>query len=249
MASADETGSVSAGWRGLVRLGAVAAMVVVVMIPLQAAVFILHPPPSTVAGYFAAFQDNPFLALLDLDLLLTLDYLVLVPFYLALYAVLRRTAPGWALLALVVGLFSVVLFVVSREATFSMWLLSDQFAAATSEEERSATRAAGTALLTAYNGGTFATSYVLGAISTLVFSATMLRHRTYGRAPGVVGLVTGVTMLVPANVGTVGLVLAMVSLVPTALWLILLVPHLLRSARRSEGVEQEDGPDQGVPAR
>ena len=249
MVSADASSPVSAGWRGLVRLGAVAAMVVVVMIPLQAAVFVLHPPPSTVEDHFAAFQDNPFLALLDLDLLLTLDYLVLVPFYLALYAVLRRTAPGWALLALVVGLFSVVLFVVSREATFSMWMLSDQYAAATSAAERAATRAAGTTLLTLYNGGTFATSYVLGAISTLVFSATMVRHRVYGRLPGVVGLVTGVTMIVPANVGTLGLVLAMVSLVPTALWLILLVPHLLRSARRPEGVEQEDGPDQGVSAR
>ena len=120
---------------------------------------------------------------------------------------------------------------------------------ATSAQERAAGRAAGTSLLTLYDGGTFATSYVLGVISTLVFSATIVRYRTYGRFPGVVGLVTGVTMLVPANIATVGLVLAMVSLVPTALWLILLGSHLLRSARRPEGVEQGDGPDQGVPAR
>jgi len=56
-------------WRPLVRWGAVAAIVVLVMIPLQAAVFLLSPPPTTVADYFALFQANPLLGLLDLDLL------------------------------------------------------------------------------------------------------------------------------------------------------------------------------------
>ena len=68
-------------------VGAIAAMVVVVLIPLQAAVFVLSPPPSTAEGFFALFQANPLLALVDLDLLLTLDYLIMVPFYLALTVV------------------------------------------------------------------------------------------------------------------------------------------------------------------
>ena len=168
------------------------------------------------------FQENPLLGLLDLDLLLTLDYLVMIPFYLALYVVVRRVAPAWGLLALMVGLFSLVLFVVSREATFSMWMLSDQYAAATSAADKAALLAAGRTLLTLYNGGTFATSYILGAISTLIFSAMMVRHHIFGRLPGLVGVLTGLTMLVPANAGPVGLTIAMVSLLPTAAWLILL---------------------------
>lgn len=161
--SADTTTTVLIGaqWRGLVRLGAAAAVFVVVMIPLQTAVFLLSPPPSTVEGFFALFQENPLLGLLDLDLLLTLDYLVMTSFYLALYVVVRQAAPAWGLLALVIGLFSLVLFVVSREATFSMWMISDQYTAATSSTERAALLAAGTALLTLNNGGTFGTSYTL----------------------------------------------------------------------------------------
>jgi hypothetical protein len=240
---------VDTDWQGLVRLGAAAATFVVVMIPLQAAVFILSPPPRTVEGFFALFQESPMLGLLDLDILLTLDYLVMIPFYMALYVVVRRVAPAWGLLALVIGLFSLALFVVSREATFSMWMLSDQYAAATSDTDKAALLAAGTTLLTLYNGGTFATSYVLGAISTLVFSAMMIRHHIFGRLPGLVGALTGLTMLVPANAGRVGLTIAMASLLPTAAWLILLIPNLLRVARETPR-GQDPGPvaatEQGV---
>lgn len=231
--SVDEAAGKS--WRGLIRVGAAGALLVLLIMPVQAAVFLASPPPETAEGFFRLFQDNPWLGLLSLDLLLTLNYLALMPFYLALYAVIRRASPAWALLALITGLCSVVLFVVSREATFSMWILSDQFDAAASESERAAILAAGTALLTVYNGSTFAISYLLGAASTLIYSAAMLRHGVFGKLPGVIGLVTGISMLVPANAGSVGLVVAMLSLIPTALWLILLVPRLLRAAVELEG--------------
>ena len=218
-------------WRGLFRLGAGAAVFVIAMIPLQPALFIVSPPPATAAEYFDLFQDRPLLGLLDLDLLLILDYLVMIPLYVALYAVIRPVAPAWALLALILGLFALVLYVVSREATFSMWMLSNDYAAATDAGDRAAIRAAGVTLLTLYNGGTFATSYLLGALSTLMFSAALLRHKIFGTLPGRLGLVTGLTMLIPPNVGQAGLVLSMLSLLPTAAWLALLSAHLFRLGR------------------
>jgi hypothetical protein len=216
--------------RPLVRTAAVAAIIVVVMIPLQAAVFLLSPPPTTVAGYFALFQANPLLGLLDLDLLLTVDYLVMIPFYLALFVLLRGREASLALLALTLGMFSLALFFFSREATFSMWQLSDQYVVA-NESDRAALLASGQMLLTLYNGGTFGLSYLLGAASTLLFSVAMLRSGRFGRTTAVVGLVTGVTMLVPPNTGPVGLVVAMLSLVPTMVWLVLIARRLIAAAR------------------
>ena len=227
--SAEETARTS--WQGLIRVGGVGAVLVLLLMPVQAAVFLISPPPATVEGFFRLFQDNPWLGLLSLDLLLTLTYLAMLPFYLALYAVIRQASPAWALLALITGVLSVGLFVVSREATFSMWILSDQFAAAASESEKAALLAAGTGLLTLYNGSTFAISYLLGAASTLIYSVTMLRHRVFGKLPGIIGVLTGLTMLIPANAGPVGLVVALLSLIPTAVWLIVLIPHFLRAAR------------------
>ncbi|WP_243076675.1 DUF4386 family protein [Microbacterium sp. SS28] len=223
--------SVDPQWRPLVLLGAGAAMFVLIMIPIQALVFILSPPPQTVLAYFDLFQRNPLLGVLDLDLLLTIDYLAMVPFYLALFAVIRRASVTSALLATVFGLFSVVLFLVSREATFSMWLLSGQHGSATTAAEQAALVASGQTLLTLYNGGTFGLSYLLGALSTLIFSVAMIRHRVFGLLPGTVGVITGLTMVVPANLGQTGLVIAMLSLIPTALWLALLSRAFLRTAK------------------
>lgn len=231
MAEGVHTLATEDAWRPLLRLAAVSAAVVVVMIPIQAAVFLLSPPPSTVLDYFALFQRNPLLGLLDLDLLLTIDYLAMIPFYLALYGVVRRVSPAWALLALVMGLFSLVLFLFSREATFSMWLLSNQYAAASDPAQQAALVASGQTLLTLYNGGSFAISYLLGAASTLVYSAAMLRHRVFGRLPGIVGIVTGVTMLMPPNTGPIGVTVALLSLIPTAAWLIILCRAFLRATR------------------
>lgn len=218
-------------WRSMFRLASISAVVVACLIPLQAAVFLLSPPPATVLQYFDLFKHNPILGLLDLDLLLTVDYLALVPLYLSLYLVVRRRSATAALLGLVLGLFSVVLFLVSREATFSMWMLSSQYAAATDQSQQVALVAAGQVLLTLYNGGTFGLSYLLGAASTLLFSWAMWRHQVFGRAPGIVGIITGVTMLVPPNTGTLGLILAMVSLIPTAVWLVLLARAFHRTIR------------------
>lgn len=89
----------------------------------------------------------------------------------------------------------------------------------------------GQSLLTLYNGGTFTVSYLLGAVSALTYSAAMFAHRIFGRLPGLVGIITGLTMLVPPNIGSLGVIVAMLSLIPTAVWLILLARAFLASAR------------------
>jgi Domain of unknown function (DUF4386) len=213
-------------WAPLFRVARITAVMVVCLIPLQALVFLLSPPPQTVLGYFDLFARNPLLGLVDLDLLLIVDYLAMIPLYLALYVLVKRRSGTLALLGLVLGLFSLLLFLASREATFSMWMLSAQHAAATTDPQRTALEASGQVLLTMYNGGTFGLSYVLGAASTMLFSVALWRYEILGRAVGVVGVVTAVTMLVPPNVGPVGLVLAMLSLIPTAAWLVLIARRL-----------------------
>jgi hypothetical protein len=220
-------------WTGLYRVAAFAAFGVVALIPVQAVVFILWPPPSTVLEYFAVFQASVFLGLLDLDLLLILDQLLIIAVLLGLYAVLRETDQSVMLLASALGIIGAVLFIVSREATISMLWLSNQYAAATSEPERAALVAAGQALLTTYNGTAFSVGYFLSGLAMLLISWIMLRGVIFSRAAGVAGVFAGATGLVPASFGTLGFVLSFVSLLPLMVWLALIGRRFFTLSRTS----------------
>ena len=82
-------------WRSLYRLGGMAALIIVALAIVQIIFFVVWPPPgfgsdvSTVMGYFSLLQDNRLLGLFHLDLLLMVDYVLLLLMFLALYVVLR----------------------------------------------------------------------------------------------------------------------------------------------------------------
>ena len=229
--SAPDQHRVEAGtsaWNNLYRVAGVAALVVVALIPIQAAIYILRPPPTTVLGYFSIFESNVLLGLLDLDLLLIIDQLLIIAVLLGLYAALRQTDESVMLVGTLAGGTGALLFIVSREATFSMMWLSQQYAATSSDADRSTLVAAGQTLLTVYNGTAFSVGYFLSGVAMLLISAVMLRATVFSRAAGVAGILAGVTGLVPASFGTLGFVLSFISLLPLLVWLALIGRRFLQ---------------------
>jgi hypothetical protein len=81
-------------WKPLYRVGGAAALITAALIPLQIVVFVAWPPPleGTASEWFTLFQENWLLGLLGLNLFLIVDYVLLVPIVLALYAALRRAS-------------------------------------------------------------------------------------------------------------------------------------------------------------
>src|ERR1051326_8512442 len=73
----DKTAATS-GWHILFRVAGIAALTIVGLMPVQALVYILWPPPTNVRDYFSVFERNALLGLLDLDLLVIVDQLLLV---------------------------------------------------------------------------------------------------------------------------------------------------------------------------
>lgn len=220
-----------AGWRGLYRVGGVAALLMFVLTLVQSFIFVAYPPPSTVIDFFTLFQKNKLLGLLDLDLLLIVINILLILIYLALYAALRQFNKSYMAIALVIGLVGTTLFFASREATFGMLSLGNQYTAATTDTERAVLLAAGQALLAIYNGTAFDLSYVLGGVVILIFSVVMLQSNIFNKATAYVGIVMGILMLVPPTAGTIGLFLSLISLVPTLIWLIPIARKLFQLGR------------------
>ena len=84
MNQVTKTETADSDWKGLYRVGAVAALLMFALTLIQSFIFITNPPPSTVIDYFTLFQKNQILGLLDLDLLLIVINILLILIYLAL---------------------------------------------------------------------------------------------------------------------------------------------------------------------
>lgn len=208
-------------WKPLYRAAGVAALLSIVFTFLAVIVFIVNPPPTTITAWFDLFQRNGLLGLVDLDLLMLATYVLMGMIYVALYGALRRGHAPVMALATLCGLVSIGTYIASN-TSFNLLVLSGQYAAATTEAQRAAIRAAGQAMLAIWQGTAYDVSYVLGGVATLLVVAVMLRSHIFGRTTAYVGLVMGVLMLVPATAGTIGLYMSLVSLVPTVIWLALL---------------------------
>ncbi|HEV8669636.1 MAG TPA: hypothetical protein VGS01_02760 [Candidatus Limnocylindria bacterium] len=217
-------------WRTLFRIGGLAAFSVLALVPLQMIVFFVWPPPASVVEWFALFQRSAVIGLLDMDLLMIVDYGLLAVFFLALYAALHRADRSLMAIALVAEGLAVAAYFASTTA-FEMLSLSAQYAGAATEAERSASLAAGQAVYAAWQGTAFDVSYVLSSVAVLIASVVMLRSRAFGRTAAYAGLAMGAAGLVPPTVGGVGLVLSLVSLLPMWVWLFITGRGLLRLAR------------------
>lgn len=221
----------TAGWKSLYKTAGAAALAMLGIMVAQIAVFIIWPPPLTVSGFFSLFQQSWLLGLLSLDLLYIVNNALLILIYLSLYIGLRKVTESGSLIALVLGLVGISAYFASNPA-FEMLALSGQYASAESETQWIILSGAGGALLANYRGTAFDVYYVLNAAALLIFAGSMLRSDDFPRAAALAGIVAGILMIIPSTAGTIGLIFSLASLVPWALFLILIIPTLLRDAEK-----------------
>lgn len=207
-------------FRPLYRVAWYLAIVMLVIIPLQIAIFVMAPPPDTVIGLFERFQANPFLGLLNLDFLYLFNNLIIVVIYLALFVLLYREKPVAVLLALISGLIGIACYYPSNPA-FEMLTLSSRYAAAL-PDQRVYFLAAGEALMAGYTGTAFDAYYVLSTICLLLFSFALIKSPQFKQSVGYWGLASGLFMIIPSSAGTLGMVFSLLSLIPWVVFVVLL---------------------------
>lgn len=110
-------------WKNIYKIATISAITIVTLIPIQIIIFVINPPPTEVIDYFKLFKNNSFLGLLSLDLLLIVDYILMIPIFLALYIVLRRISESFITLVTIVGFIAIVTYFSSNTA-FNMLYLS-----------------------------------------------------------------------------------------------------------------------------
>lgn len=216
-------------WSNLFKVAGFAAILVVAFIPIQMAVFMVNPPPETVAGWFSLFQGNALVGLIDMDLLLIIDQVLMAMIFIALYQALKRSNRSSMLIALTLAMLGIAAYFASTVA-FEMLSLSRKYAVVTTEADKSMLLSAGQVLIATWQGTAFDVGYVMEGVAMLIISFVMLSSGIFRKTASYVGIILGVMSLVPPTVPVIGMFFAIGSLVPLIVWLILIARKFFQLA-------------------
>jgi hypothetical protein len=189
-------------------------------------VFILWPPPNTAIEYFNLFRDNALLGFLALDLLYVIDNVLSIPILLALYIALRKTNESFMVIGVTLGFVGIAALFASNPAA-NMHFLSGQYAAATTDIQRSLLLAAGEAMLAVYSGTAYHVSLILGSVALVIVSIVMLKIRIFSKATAYMGILANVLAL-GLYVPKVGIYILFFSVVFLLVWYVLITRGFFR---------------------
>lgn len=214
----------------LCKISAWSTLAMLLFFPVQILVYFLFPPPDTVIGWFDLFERNPLIGLINMDLILILDYLILGIVVLTLFFLLRNLNKAVMTLALMFQLIAIATYFSSATA-FEMLSLGKRYAEA-SPAAQASLHAAGEAMLTTWQGSAFIISYVLSGLALVLVSLVMLKSTLFTRTTGWLGLTVGIAGCIPPTVGRFGLLLSFISLIPLVIWLFLLLKRFFTLSRQ-----------------
>lgn len=186
------------GWKNLYIIGGVAALIAGILfrrnIAAEIGIFVNHTSPATVNDWFALLQNNRYLGLIYLNIFDVVNYALLALMFLALYAALKQFSRSSMTVATAFAFLGIAVYFASNTA-FSMLSLSDQYAAATTEAQRTLLLASGQAMLAvnrfslgAHPGSAGLMSLLLIAGAGMIASVVMIRSSLFKRAAGYVGI-------------------------------------------------------------
>jgi len=148
-----------------------------------------------VEGWFTLLHGNPLLGLTLLNFFDIANYALVGIMFLAVFVVLRRTNKSYTLLALTFSFLGTLTYIVSN-SVLPVFSLSNQYAAVTTEVQKSTLLSAGQAVLAngynpdaVYQSADFYMSLLFVALAGMLMSAVMLKGHIFGKATAYVGLV------------------------------------------------------------
>ena len=227
-------------WKGLCKIGGVAALILVVYsIVTMVVLIVLGGQPSTAEQTFTVIQDNRLVGLLRLDLLTVIVMPLYYLLYTGIYVALRRTNGAYAVLATALAFTGVTLFL-ATPSVFSMVYLSDQYAVASTEAQKALFLAAGEATIASdmwHGTGAIVGGILLQSAGVLI-SIVMLQSKVFSRVTAYVGILThGLDLahiLIGLFVPAVGVILMAVAGPLYLLWFPLVGRRLYQFGRVEE---------------
>lgn len=178
-------------WKGLYQIGGAAALICALMYLVTLGVYVpanlVSPPPETVLEWFLVFEDSPITGLFFLGLADIIIMILWGPITLALYIVLKEANRIWSLIAIPFVFVGMAVYLATNTA-FSMLSLSQEYAVAATEVEKSVLLAAGQAMLAVSRGTGLYTGMALAWLAGLILAIVMLQSKVFSKATAWAGI-------------------------------------------------------------
>jgi hypothetical protein len=179
-------------WKGLCRLGAVAALILLVYsVATMIVLAWLGGPPRTAQECFELMQRNLLTALFRLDVLTILVMPMFYFLYAGLFGAMHRSSLTLSALSTALAFVGVTL-VLGSASVLSLLHLSNQYAAATTDARRTLLLAAGEAVMSTdmWHSTGAAMGGGLLQLAGVLISVAMLQSKVFNKLTGYLGIVT-----------------------------------------------------------
>lgn len=246
-ANAAHAETADSAWKLLYRVGGAAALMTVLVSLLDILVTAVsknadtEPGSLTAVEWFTLLQRKRFLGLRNLGLFNVINTALAAPLYLGLYAVHRRASRGYAALAALLSFIGTAIYIANNKA-LPMLALSDQYAAATTESQKSMVAAAGQAMLAQgedFTPGSFM-GFLLPGVAGVLMGIAMLRSRVFSRLTAWTGILGSGLLLIFTTWTTfvatrfkAAMLVAISGGLLSMVWLVLVARRLFQLGRRS----------------
>jgi hypothetical protein len=212
-------------YQELYKFGGAAALIAALLILGEIVVLAIYPQPGNISDWFMLFQSNKIVGLLDLWVLEIPMYLMFIFLFLALYMALRKTNQNLMVIGLTLALLGIGVFFATNNP-ISMLSLSNQYATATTDAERSILLASGQALLSNTSQravGGFNMGLFLVSAAGLMVSSVMLQSKSFSRTTACLGILAHGLSLADylRQALTSSAIAALLVILPNALFLVI----------------------------
>ena len=196
--------------------------------------------PTTAIESFTLLQTNRILGLLRMDLLTVIFIPLYFLIFLGIFLALNGKDNAWSIIALI-SVFVGVTLLLATPSVFSLMNLSDKYAMATTETQRSQLIAAGEAILASdmWHGTGAIIGGFLIQISALIFSFVMLRGKVFNKFTAYVGIITHgldfAHLIFLLVIPTIGITLMAIAGTLYLLWFPLIGVRLIQIGKEGSG--------------
>ncbi len=208
-------------WNFFYKIAGLSSFVSAALIPVAGVFFFLFPPPGfdptteITTGWFKLFQTNWLAGLFNLDLVMILDNVLVIPVFIALYMILKKLNEPLITFALVIGLVGISGYFAINPA-FSMLSLSKQYSMSNVTDQK-ALVTAGQTILALYQGTGFVLYIYLVSAAGAIMATMMLKSKIFSKWAAYSGILSNIlnpAMFLPV----IGLYIGLLTLIPLMVW-------------------------------